>query len=55
MTEQKEAVEVMKKSDDSGSEFTISLIAIIAVSIIILACIFSCTLIAYLFLLNPPW
>jgi hypothetical protein len=55
MTEQNESVELMKKEDNPDREFTISVIAIIAVSVIILACIFSCTLIAYLFFLNPPW
>ena len=38
---------------DSGS--TVTMVMIIATTIISLACIVSCTLIAYMFLTNPPW
>ena len=55
MSEQESAAKVMQKKSAGVSDNTVSIVAIIAVSIIMLACIASCTLIAYAFFSNPPW
>jgi hypothetical protein len=34
---------------------TVAIVAIISTTIVILACIFACSMVAYTFLLNAPW
>ena len=37
------------------SSRTVAIVAIISTTIVILACIFACSMITYTFLINAPW
>ena len=48
-------VERFEPQKSKDSDQIIAIVSIIAVAVIALACILSCTLMAYLFFSNPPW
>jgi hypothetical protein len=48
-------VERFEPQTSNNNDRVIAIVSIIAVSIICLACILSCTLMAYMFFSNPPW
>jgi hypothetical protein len=48
-------VERFEPKRSNSSESIIAIVSIIAVAVIALACVMSCTLMAYMFFSNPPW
>ena len=48
-------IERFEPQTSSNNDSVIAIVSIIAVSVICLACILSCTLMAYMFFSNPPW
>ena len=55
MTENQPQGTYSKGSSDSISDNTVSIIAIIAVSVVMLACITACAVLGFAFFSNPPW
>jgi len=55
MTEKEPQPTTSQKTSDPISDNAISIIAIVGVIIVLLACITSCTLLGYVFFSNPPW
>ena len=55
MTENEPKPKTSQKTGDPISDNAISIIAIVGIVIVLLACIASCTLLGYAFFSNPPW
>jgi len=48
-------VERFEPQASKNNDSVIAIVSIIAVALVSLACILSCTLMAYMFFSNPPW
>ena len=52
---EKPQAERFEPKKSNASDNVIAIVSIIAVAAVALACILSCTLMAYMFFSNPPW